>query len=1607
MVTTIILLIIIIIIISLYYYKFENFKNDDTNIGELNGDYFMTYGSNKRKISINMISNKSLILVSDNYRGYGEILGNQDVADVYIYWNTGDIPDSVGYVMRKSKKNFIILRPENTEFEKIPYSSFFKSTSIKFINKNSNNKNLLIINTKNDSSYFTFKISGESYISGFGCIADKNDEYSSDNYDNIKTPSYKIYFHSQNNPNNNNDIVTFTGRIYKKNEIYIINTDELLNWIHEPPTKTKKKQLNDKVINIKNEYNKLSSCLTRNPLLIGSKILFNSAIRNKRYNCTYNSRPILNKISEKSNIKYFPVENNTIINKIVGNRNAIGFLIKKDEIDKIKHDLTSPTFIDIYSDNTKYPMCTLLPCNNSGDTCAIKSEDFKDIPFLKDVSDDYLYLIKAINNVCNINYSNKEYKVEPLQNVSNCNEYCNLNQSKCVEARVSETGEKMTCNNSNRSNMNLNCKCISKRNLKVHEVENISDINQIPTRNNTCRRVCLKQGKFCANLIETENNHTRFKNCNTVPNRKTTSKCICEESDKNIKSIDLIRTDVNADGEEPIDINYIKLNDYKVKVDITQGYKTICAQGNTKAYLNIPTDDENVSVIKKNNNSSLGFCNRDCALNDDCNAFTYNTDNNINTCTQYKYNQDVDTETYYKCDKKFYNSYIGKITDTNLTELILEPECTVDNNPKYGWENSYEIASIDSVTWGSLNSTKFFKDAKWIWSTSNAEYIADIASEITFKYQYCSYKPHENATLNICIDNTGYFQINNSNKIQTQGGWGNGSGGIKFNIVVKQGINNIKVVARNLGTTNNPAGIILTVLGDDKEYLFSTNKDWLFKEALICDIQNTDGEAPVVIADRNKVFGVETKNIEVFDEKAKWLWCDYNKDIPPIGTFTSMRFKYEFCSKSDIDNIKIYIGVLGLLFNIRVSVNGKNIKRIRLLNDKTYCTRHLQNVGFPACKPKSTNVDNLYLNFKKGINTVIVNCSTFMKISGIIISAFDLNKKNIFNSNKEWRILNKQIISTEYGPHLRALFIESKWNIVEFGKRLVFSYDNKIICGIEPNYRNDNRKGGLLFDTRGTNLGFMDSIMKGNTRSDSKINQQILYKNGNWSIEANILGLCFCYNNYVMSGIKILGPGSGKFFAAQNNNALIDSITDGNDRIGCNNNTLFKTNNWSINADGGYLRFCYNGYTQSGVKCCSRTDSNQGGKWFVAMPQTPIKNLVLKFPIGQTTLNRQVNISPVSHFTESELCNIENNVGTAVHIVGQNGRTQIGPWNKGTEIFSQDAKWIWNNPHGGTWSPAAPANVYITFRYKFCYPKNDINAKLFVIIDNTTSPNGYIKFNNNSITNDRNGSLHWNGGWGAVCNSNDKNNIMSGGKPSCNLSYGKVLIKKGANTIEVKCRNAGSGNNPAGFIISCFDKENNNIFNTNKDWKVIPVSHFTEPETCGPGTYSCENAVGYCFNNNTNEMVSTYRLSSSDPVQPNRNIEGRQYYFRNGSAKKYINMTNKANNNNCTLNPPPVPKVCMQTGKGVNCKFKNGTLASCNTLTSDYVCKENQTKLQRGNNPGWTACPYAWPGNWRWQGTTDSNGTVTKCSPPATGVSGYGPQHNFKYGPNYYLQYNE
>lgn len=109
----------------------------------------------------------------------------------------------------------------------------------------------------------------------------------------------------------------------------------------------------------------------------------------------------------------------------------------------------------------------------------------------------------------------------------------------------------------------------------------------------------------------------------------------------------------------------------------------------------------------------------------------------------------------------------------------------------------------------------------------------------------------------------------------------------------------------------------------------------------------------------------------------------------------------------------------------------------------------------------------------------------------------------------------------------------------------------------------------------------------------------------------------------------------------------------------------------------------------------------------------------------------------------------------------------------------------------------------------------------------------------------------------------------------------------------------------------------------------------------------------------------------------------------------------------------PSPPDDQECSSGNKCEFANNqALLGCGKgMNDDYVCKNAKTKQDRTNNnlKEWDTCPYQCDmkngkclGNWRWQPEFSSDGTATKCSPPADGTKGY--KQNIQYSSKYYLK---
>lgn len=201
------------------------------------------------------------------------------------------------------------------------------------------------------------------------------------------------------------------------------------------------------------------------------------------------------------------------------------------------------------------------------------------------------------------------------------------------------------------------------------------------------------------------------------------------------------------------------------------------------------------------------------------------------------------------------------------------------------------------------------------------------------------------------------------------------------------------------------------------------------------------------------------------------------------------------------------------------------------------------------------------------------------------------------------------IYAVPYSPDL-----DSKWSVGIWKGYLTFNYNNYIIGGIIPNIRNDNKKGGLLFDTMPRSSNTIDIIERGNVNCRGLT----LYSNGKWFIKADNNKLYFCYNGYVIGGIRCCmrsdNRQGGKFFSVMEKNKnkeYINTIESGN--VSCSGSILKDFGNktgWSIVQNEKNLLFCYQGYVQSGIQCCTRSDGKAGGNFMVTMPKLPQNSYV-------------------------------------------------------------------------------------------------------------------------------------------------------------------------------------------------------------------------------------------------------------------------------------------------------------------------------------------------------------------------------------------------------------
>jgi hypothetical protein len=149
------------------------------------------------------------------------------------------------------------------------------------------------------------------------------------------------------------------------------------------------------------------------------------------------------------------------------------------------------------------------------------------------------------------------------------------------------------------------------------------------------------------------------------------------------------------------------------------------------------------------------------------------------------------------------------------------------------YSNVYVLGPYGIAPWGGISDfgSATYKNwmyipARWIWNTPNANQNApyNIGNPVTFIYAYNytgeSYLP---ATLYVMNDDHGVWYLNSNQIGVSDGGWDT-TGNI-FQITLSPGINYLQCSASNSG---GPAGLIATVIDNNKNVLFTTNADWKF-----------------------------------------------------------------------------------------------------------------------------------------------------------------------------------------------------------------------------------------------------------------------------------------------------------------------------------------------------------------------------------------------------------------------------------------------------------------------------------------------------------------------------------------------------------------------------------------------------------------------------------------------------------------------------------------------------------------------------------------------------------------------------------------------------------
>ena len=155
-------------------------------------------------------------------------------------------------------------------------------------------------------------------------------------------------------------------------------------------------------------------------------------------------------------------------------------------------------------------------------------------------------------------------------------------------------------------------------------------------------------------------------------------------------------------------------------------------------------------------------------------------------------------------------------------------KCSDSSNIKQN--TAYILGKVGIAPWGECPG---FKDqnAEWIWFTPKGEKNApgENFGDATFFYNWFNSNSFDTeAKINIIVDNKSHIKLNNLTIGEQKGGAGT-SGGL-FNVNLKPGKNTFSFTSTNFGNNPNPGGLLVTVVDDLDQILFSTGSGWTYSK---------------------------------------------------------------------------------------------------------------------------------------------------------------------------------------------------------------------------------------------------------------------------------------------------------------------------------------------------------------------------------------------------------------------------------------------------------------------------------------------------------------------------------------------------------------------------------------------------------------------------------------------------------------------------------------------------------------------------------------------------------------------------------------------------------